>query len=158
MLAVAFLAFMIFRVRRRPVELMLTTSRPASAARRIAREAGSERRLPGAVCHLRHQCARGDFGISYRNQQEVFTLIAERFPATFELVDRRDRPVAGARNSAGGLCRDPARQLRRAAAAAIRFGAGRISASFALGILFILLFSVTCMQWLTAFGRGEVVH
>ena len=29
---------------------------------------------------------RGDFGISYRNQQDVFTLIAERFPATFELV------------------------------------------------------------------------
>ena len=29
---------------------------------------------------------RGDFGISFRNQQDVFQLIAERMPATLELV------------------------------------------------------------------------
>ena len=32
------------------------------------------------------RAVQGDFGISYRNQQEVMSLIAERFPATLELV------------------------------------------------------------------------
>ena len=36
--------------------------------------------------HFVANAARGEFGISYRNQQDVFALVAERFPATFELV------------------------------------------------------------------------
>ena len=34
--------------------------------------------------------ARGDFGISYRNQQDVFVLIAERFPANARTSEFHD--------------------------------------------------------------------
>ncbi len=100
---------------------------------------------------------RGDFGISFRNQQDVFTLIAERFPATFELV-----LVATFLSLAVGIPLGVYTAIRRDSllgqGAAVRF---RCSASpcraSRVGILLILVFSVT-LQWLPAFGRGEVVQ
>ena len=48
---------------------------------------GLDQQLRHAVRDLRHATPlQGDFGISYRNQQDVMPLIAERFPATLELV------------------------------------------------------------------------
>jgi peptide/nickel transport system permease protein len=99
---------------------------------------------------------RGDFGISYRNQQDVFTLIAERFPATFELV-----LVATFLSLAIGIPLGVYTAIKRDSpiAKGLQFISvlGVSLPSFALGILFILLFSVT-LQWLPAFGRGEVVQ
>jgi peptide/nickel transport system permease protein len=99
---------------------------------------------------------RGDFGISYRNQQEVFTLIMERFPATFELVI-----VATLLSLLIGIPLGVYAAIRRDSFGAqlLQFVSvlGISLPSFALGILFILLFSVT-LQWLPAFGRGEVVR
>jgi peptide/nickel transport system permease protein len=99
---------------------------------------------------------RGDFGISFRNQQDVFTLISERFPATFELV-----LVATFLSLAVGIPLGVYTAVRRDSvpAKALQFLSvlGVSLPSFAVGILFILLFSVT-LQWLPAFGRGEVVQ
>jgi peptide/nickel transport system permease protein len=98
---------------------------------------------------------QGDFGISYRNQQEVFTLIAERFPATFELV-----LVATVLSLVIGIPLGVYSAIRHKSvlAQAVQFISvlGISLPSFALGILFILLFSVT-LHWLPAFGRGETV-
>ena len=100
---------------------------------------------------------RGDFGISYRNQQDVFTLIAERFPATLRAGVRRDLPVAAHRHSARRLHRDPPQHACRAGCcSSSRCSACRCRAS-RVGILLILVFSVT-LGWLPAFGRGEVVQ
>jgi peptide/nickel transport system permease protein len=98
---------------------------------------------------------KGDFGISYRNQQEVFTLIVERFPATFELV-----LMATFLSLVIGIPLGVYSAIRHKTllAQAIQFVSvlGISLPSFALGILFILLFSVT-LQWLPAFGRGDTV-
>ena len=80
---------------------------------------------------------RGDFGISFRNQQDVFQLIAERMPATLELV-----LVATLLSLAVGIPLGVYTAIRRnaPAAQALQFLSvvGVSLPSFAVGILLIL--------------------
>ncbi len=86
MLAVALIAFLIFRFVGDPVELMLNEQASQAQRDELRERLGLNRNVLMQFLTFVGNVARGDFGISYRNQQEVFTLIAERFPATFELV------------------------------------------------------------------------
>ena len=84
------------------------------------------------------------------------TLIAERFPATLELV--WSRPSCRCWSAFRSAC-----SPRSIAAAGIRKALQFVSIvgvslpSFVVGILLILVFSVT-LGWLPAFGRGDVVQ
>lgn len=155
MLAVAFLAFVIFRFVGDPVELMLNEQASQAQRDELRIRLGLDRSFLLQFATFVGNAVRGDFGISYRNQQDVFTLIAERFPATFELV-----LVATFLSLAVGLPLGVYTAIRRDSflAKVLQFVSvlGVSLPSFALGILFILVFSVT-LQWLPAFGRGEVV-
>ena len=155
MLAVSFLAFMIFRFVGDPVELMLNDQASQAQRDELRARLGLDRSFVFQFATFVLNALRGDFGISYRNQQEVFALIAERFPATFELV-----LVATVLSLAIGIPLGVYSAIRRDTilAKTIQFVSvlGVSLPSFALGILFILLFSVT-LQWLPAFGRGETV-
>lgn len=155
MLAVAFLAFMIFRFVGDPVELMLNEQATQAQRDELRARLGLNRPFLLQFATFAGNAARGDFGISYRNQQEVSALIAERFPATFELV-----LVATFLSLMIGIPLGVFSAIRRKSllAQAVQFVSvlGVSLPSFALGILFILIFSVT-LQWLPAFGRGEVV-
>ena len=99
--------------------------------------------------------AKGEFGISYRNQKDVGALIAERFPATFELV-----LVATIAALLIGVPLGVYAAISRIHALArvlhIVSMVGVSLPAFVIGILLILVFSVE-LQWLPAFGRGEVV-
>ena len=86
MLAVAFLAFLIFRFVGDPVELMLNEQATQAQRDELRVRLGLDRGFVLQFATFVSNAVRGDFGISYRNQQEVSSLIAERFPATFELV------------------------------------------------------------------------
>jgi peptide/nickel transport system permease protein len=156
MLTVALLAFVIFRFVGDPVELMLNEQASQAQRDELRERLGLNRNLIVQFATFVGNAARGDFGISYRNQQEVFTLIAERLPATFELV-----LVATILSLAIGIPLGVYTAIRRdtVIARALEFVSvlGVSLPSFALGILFILLFSVT-LQWLPAFGRGDVVE
>ena len=156
MLAVSFLAFMIFRFVGDPVELMLNEQASQAQRDELRARLGLDRSFVFQFATFVLNALRGDFGISYRNQQEVFALIAERFPATFELV-----LVATVLSLAIGIPLGVYSAVRRDTilAKTIQFVSvlGVSLPSFALGILFILLFSVT-LQWLPAFGRGETVE
>ncbi len=156
MLAVAFLAFLIFRFVGDPVELMLNEQATQAQRDELRTRLGLDRGFVLQFATFVSNAARGDFGISYRNQQEVSSLIAERFPATFELV-----LVATFLSLAIGIPLGVLTAIRRNSflAQALQFASvlGVSLPSFALGILFILLFSVT-LQWLPAFGRGQVVE
>ncbi len=155
MLAVAFLAFMIFRFVGDPVELMLNEQASQAQRDELRVRLGLDRSFVVQFGTFVLNAMRGDFGISYRNQQEVFTLIVERFPATFELV-----LMATFLSLVVGIPLGVYSAIRHKTllAQAIQFISvlGISLPSFALGILFILLFSVT-LQWLPAFGRGETV-
>ena len=156
MLAVALIAFLIFRFVGDPVELMLNEQASQAQRDELRERLGLNRNVLMQFLTFVGNVARGDFGISYRNQQEVFTLIAERFPATLELV-----LVATLLSLVIGIPLGVYTAIRRDSflAQALQFISvlGVSLPSFALGILFILLFSVT-LQWLPAFGRGEVVQ
>ena len=156
MLSVAFVAFMIFRFVGDPVELMLNEQASQAQRDELRVRLGLDRGFLWQFATFVGNAARGDFGISYRNQQDVFTLIAERFPATFELV-----LVATFLSLAVGIPLGVYTAIRRERflARALQYGSvlGVSLPSFAVGILLILVFSVT-LQWLPAFGRGEVVQ
>jgi len=156
MLAVAALAFATFRFVGDPVEMMLNEQASLSQRQELRERLGLDRSLPAQYAAFVVNAAQGDFGISYRNQQDVFPLIVERFPATFELVI-----VATVLSLLIGLPLGVYTAIHRRSAFAQLLQwvsvLGVSLPSFAVGILFILVFSVS-LGWLPAFGRGQVVQ
>ena len=156
MLTVAFLAFMIFRFVGDPVELMLNEQSTQAQRDELRVRLGLDRSFPLQYLSFVANAAKGEFGISYRNQQDVIVLIAERLPATLELV-----LVATLLSLAIGIPLGVYTAIARNSLGAqlLQFGSvlGVSLPSFAVGILLILVFSVT-LGWLPAFGRGEVVQ
>jgi peptide/nickel transport system permease protein len=156
MLLVALMAFVIFRFVGDPVEMMLNEQ-----ATQVERDALRERLGLNQPTVLQYasfvmNAASGDFGISYRNQRNVGTLIVERLPATLELVAFATllAMVAGIplgvytaihRNS-------PLSQVLQLLSIL-----GISLPSFVIGIFLILVFSVQ-LGLMPAFGRGEVVQ
>lgn len=155
MLAVAMLAFLIFRLAGDPVELManeqMTQADRDNLRERLGLNDGIVTQFGRFVIHA----AQGDFGISYRNGQDVLTLIADRFPATLELV-----LVATVISLVAGIPLGVLTAIRRGRwyTESLQFVSivGVSLPSFVVGILLILVFSVS-LGWLPAFGRGEVV-
>ncbi len=155
MLTVAFIAFLIFRLLGDPVEMMLNEQATQAQRDALRQRLGLDRHVVLQFFAFVGNAIRGEFGISFRNQQDVFQLIVERFPATFELV-----LVATFLSLALGIPLGVYTAIRRRAvdAQALQFISvlGVSLPSFAVGILLILIFSVY-LGWLPAFGRGEVV-
>ena len=156
MLVVAFLAFLIFRFIGDPVNLMVNEQ--ATQEDRDALRARLGLDQPFAVQYIRFvtNAVQGDFGISYRNQQDVMVLIAERFPATLELV-----LAASFLSLAIGVPLGVITAIHRGRwfSEVLQFGSilGVSLPSFVIAILLILVFSVT-LGWLPGFGRGETVQ
>lgn len=155
MLAVSFLAFMIFQLAGDPVDMM-STEQSTQADRDALRERlGLNDSFLAQYVRFVGNAVQGNFGISYRNGQEVLGLIAERFPATMELV-----LVATVLSLLVGLPLGVLTAIKRGRwySEALQFGSiiGVSLPSFVVGILLILVFSVT-FGLLPAFGRGDVV-
>jgi peptide/nickel transport system permease protein len=155
MLTVAFFAFLIFRFVGDPVDLMLNEQATQEQRDALRERLGLGDSFLIQFAKFVGRAVQGDFGISYRNQQEVFTLIAERFPATIELV-----LAATALSLLIGIPLGVITAIRRNSVLAegLQFASivGVSLPSFAVGIFLILLFSVK-LGWLPAFGRGETV-
>ncbi len=155
MLTVAAMAFAIFRFVGDPVEMMLNEQATQVERDALRERLGTDRPILLQFGRFVTAAAVGDFGISYRNQREVFDLIAERFPATFELVI-----VATVLSLVVGIPLGVFTAIRRRSwlAQLLQFASvlGISLPSFAVGILLILVFSVQ-LGWLPAFGRGDVV-
>ena len=155
MLAVAFIAFLIFRFVGDPVEMMLNEQATQAERDALRERLGLNDGFVVQFGKFVAAAAVGDFGISYRNQREVFDLIVERFPATLELVF-----VATILSLVIGIPLGVITAIRRNSpfSQALQFVSilGVSLPSFVVGILLILVFSVQ-LGWLPAFGRGEVV-
>lgn len=156
MLVVAFMAFLIFRFVGDPVELMVNEQATQADRDALRDRLGLDQ--PFAAQYLRFvaNAVQGDFGISFRNQQDVAALIAERFPATMELV-----LVATVISLAVGIPLGVITAIHRGRwfSEVLQFASiiGVSLPSFVVGILLILVFSVS-LGWLPAFGRGETVR
>ena len=155
MLTVAFVAFTIFRLLGDPVQLMLNPQASQAERDDLRERLGLNRSPPMQFVAFVGNAARGEFGVSYRNQQSVGALIAERFPATFELV-MVATVLALLAGVPAGVYAAIHRRSRLARLAHMLSMVGISVPAFVIGILLILAFAVE-LHWLPAFGRGQVV-
>ncbi|ERI12022.1 peptide/nickel transport system permease protein [Ochrobactrum sp. RC6B] len=156
MLAVALLAFLIFRLAGDPVEMMANEQMTQADRDNLRERLGLNDGLMTQYTRFVVNAAQGNFGISYRNGQDVLNLIGERFPATLELV-----LVATLISLLVGLPLGVLTAIKRGKwyTEGLQFLSivGVSLPSFVVGILLILVFSVS-LGWLPAFGRGDVVQ
>lgn len=155
MLAVAFLAFLIFRSFGDPVEMMVNEQATQEDRAALRERLGLTDGFLTQYVRFVTNAAQGDFGISYRNQQDVMVLISERFPATIELVFLATI-ISLVVGIPLGVLTAVYRESRIADILQLGSIVGVSLPSFVVGILLILAFSVS-LGWLPAFGRGETV-
>ncbi|HSI58914.1 MAG TPA: ABC transporter permease [Ideonella sp.] len=155
MLAVAFIAFMLFQYVGDPVSSLL--GQDATPAQRAALRAdlGLDQSFVVQFAGFVGNAVQGEFGLSLRQGRKVSTLIAERLPATMELAG-----AAALIALLLGLPMGVYAALRRGSFATqvlMAFSLLGVSLpTFLIGILFIMVFAVN-LAWLPSFGRGETV-
>ncbi|MFG6157534.1 ABC transporter permease [Halomonas sp. 1390] len=156
MLTVAFIAFSMFRFVGDPVTNMLPQDATLEQRTELQERLGLNEPLPLQFGHFVTNAVQGDFGISYRNQRPVSDLIAERLPATMEMVF-----AAVVLSLVIGIPMGVYTALRRDSWLSHLFQGVSLTGisvpTFVTGILLILVFSVW-LNWLPSFGRGEVVE
>ncbi len=155
MLSVAFIAFMLFQYVGDPVSSLLGQDATQEQRESLRQDLGLDQPFPVQFAKFVGNAVQGEFGLSLRQGRKVSTLIAERFPATLELS-----LAAAVIALVVGVPLGVYAALRRG-----RFGSQLVMTlsllgvslpTFLIGILLILLFSVT-LKWLPSFGRGDVV-
>ena len=155
MLAVALIAFAMFRFVGDPVNAMLPENASTRDRQELRTALGLDMPVPTQFARFIVGAVHGEFGISYRNKRPVSDLIAERLPATLELV-----LVAALFALVVGVPMGVYTGLNRHGAVSnflqVVSLVGISVPTFVTGILLILIFSVW-LNWLPSFGRGEVV-
>jgi peptide/nickel transport system permease protein len=155
-LAVTAIAFAMFRFVGDPVRMMAREEASVEEVAELRARLGLDAPVWVQYARFVGQVAQGDLGVSYRNQRPTVELIAERLPATLELVI-----VATALSLALGIPLGVACALRPDGWLARLIQSlsliGISTPTFVTGIALILVFSVG-LRWLPSFGRGEVVQ
>src|SRR5208282_1182903 len=156
LLVIGFISFAMFAYVGDPVTVML--GQDYTDAQRIAlvHQLGLDQPFFVQYAKFIWTALHGNFGMSYRLAQPVAGLIAERLPATLELVATAtvfSLVVGVPLGVYTGIYRDA--PLARLCLAISLVGVSL--PTFLIGILLILVFSVL-LGWLPSFGRGDVVH
>ncbi|SFT54350.1 ABC transporter permease [Mesorhizobium sp. YR577] len=156
MLAVAMLAFLMFRFVGDPVAQLVGQETTLAERAQLREQLGLNDAVPVQFARFVGQVVRGNFGLSYQMGQPVGSLLAERLPATLELSFMALLFAALVGVPMGvytGL--HPDRWLSRLFL--VISLAGISLPTFFIGIMFILVFGVE-LGWLPTFGRGETVQ
>jgi peptide/nickel transport system permease protein len=156
MVAVAFIAFMLFQYVGDPVVFLLGQDASPDQIRQLRSDLGLDQPFIVQFWHFLVNAAQGEFGLSLRQGAKVSRLIAERFPATLELA-----LIAALMAIAIGIPMGVYAALRRGTFMSQVFMTlsllGVSLPTFLIGILLILVFAVT-LGWFPSFGRGETVQ
>ncbi len=156
MAAVTAVAFVIFRYVGDPVLIMSREDATPAEKAALRQSLGLDQPVIVQFAKFLGRVATGDLGLSFRNQRPVAQLIAERLPATLELVF-----VATLLALALGIplgvwsALRPDSWMTRLIQSASLIGIS--TPTFVTGIVLILVFSVW-LKWLPSFGRGDVVR
>ncbi|WP_019937545.1 ABC transporter permease [Bordetella sp. FB-8] len=155
MLVVSLIAFSMFRYVGDPISGMVGQDTSEQDRAKLRAELGLNDPFVVQFAHFVEHAARGDFGVSYRERRPVSQLLAERFPATFELsmVSAILALVLGIPMGIYTALR------RRGIVSQTIMGVSLLGISlptFLVGMLLILFFGVE-LRWLPTFGRGDVV-
>jgi peptide/nickel transport system permease protein len=156
MVAVAFIAFMLFQYVGDPVVFLLGQDATTEQIQELRAGLGLDQPFFVQFFHFLGNAVHGEFGLSLRQGAKVSRLIAERFPATLELA-----LVAALMALVIGVPMGVFAALRRGTfMSQFMMTVSLLGVSlptFLIGILLILLFSVT-LGWFPSFGRGDVVQ
>jgi len=155
MLIVAFVSFSLFNYVGDPVHNMVGQEASTEKRQEIREKLGLNDPVHSQFIRFVGNAVQGEFGISYQLRRPVSELIAERLPATLELVfiSALIAIVSGvALGVYTGINRDG--YLSNIILIISLFGVSL--PTFVIGILFIYLFAVI-LGILPSFGRGEVV-
>ena len=155
MFVVAFVAFSLFNYVGDPVHNMVGQEASAEKREEIREKLGLNDPVHTQFLRFIGNAVQGEFGLSYQLRRPVSDLIAERLPATLELVfiSALIAIVSGVVLGVyTGINRDGF--LSNVILILSLFGVSL--PTFVIGILFIYLFSVI-LGILPSFGRGEVV-
>jgi len=156
MAAVTAVAFVIFRYVGDPVLIMSREDATPAEKAALRVQLGLDQPVVLQFAKFLGRVATGDLGLSFRNQRPVADLIAERLPATLELV-----LVATLLALALGIplgvwsALKPESWTTRLIQSLSLVGIS--TPTFVTGIVLILVFSVW-LKWLPSFGRGDVLR
>lgn len=155
MLAVALIAFAMFRFVGDPVNQIVSLDTPQEQVAQIRKSLGLDEPVVVQFARYIYNAARLEFGVSYQFRLPVVSLLGERAPATLELA-----LMSALFSLLVGIPMGVYTALRRDSILARVFQTvslvGISLPTFLIGILLIYLFSVT-LGLLPSFGRGEVV-
>lgn len=156
MVAVAFISFMLFQYVGDPVTFLLGQDATPDQIAELRKALGLDQPFFMQFWHFLVNAAQGEFGISLRQGAKVSSLIAERFPATFELA-----MVAAVLALVIGVPMGVYAALKRGTFMSQMFMTlsllGVSLPTFLIGILLILIFSVH-LGWFPSFGRGTTTQ
>ena len=156
MLVVSAVSFVMFRFVGDPVATMSRENATVEEKAELRTSLGLDQPVVVQYGRFLARTLTGDLGISYRNQRPVTQLIAERLPATLELVIVATILSLALGIPLGVLC---ALKPNGVAARLIQAVSliGISTPTFVTGIVLILVFAVS-FGWLPSFGRGQVVN
>ena len=156
MLAVAALAFVLFRFVGDPVSQLVGQDTSLEDRMKLRTQLGLDDPIPVQFGRFVWKATQLDFGISYQVKQPVLSLIAERLPATLELSI-----VAALFAISVGIPMGVYTGIRRNSWLSNVFLAvsliGISLPTFLIGILLIYIFSVW-LGLLPSFGRGDTMR
>jgi peptide/nickel transport system permease protein len=156
MITVAFIAFMLFQYVGDPVVFLLGQDATPEQIRELRVDLGLDRSFIVQFINFLGNAVQGEFGLSLRQGAKVSRLLAERFPATFELAF-----VAAGIALLIGIPMGVYAALRRGSFLSQVFMTisllGVSLPAFLVGIGLILIFAVW-LGWFPSFGRGDVVQ
>ncbi|MCZ8108999.1 MAG: ABC transporter permease [Alsobacter sp.] len=155
LLAVSAVSFAMFRFVGDPVATLSRENATVQEKAELRVALGLDRPILVQYGAFLSRTLRGELGISYRNQQPVTKLLADRLPATLELV-----LVATLLSLFVGIPLGVVCALKPDGIAARLIQAvsliGISTPTFVTGIVLILVFAVS-LGWLPSFGRGQTV-
>ena len=156
MASVAFVAFALFQYMGDPVNQMVAQDATLEQRNALRAVLGLDRPFYVQFLYFLKNLITGNFGFSFRVGTPVAQIIAERLPATLELVIVAALFALFIGVPAGvytGLHRHGALSRFMLTVSLI----GVSLPTFLIGILLILIFAVL-LGWLPSFGRGDVVN
>ena len=154
--AVAFVAFALFQYMGDPINQMVAQDATLEERENLRRVLGLDRPFYVQFLVFLKNLITGNFGFSFRVGTPVAQIIAERLPATLELVFVAALFALFIGVPAGvytGLHRHGAMSRLMLTISLI----GVSLPTFLIGILLILIFAVL-LGWLPSFGRGQTVQ
>ncbi len=156
MLAVAFLAFSLFRFVGDPITQMTGVETSVADQERLREELGLNDPFITQFVRFTGDMLQGDFGFSYRTRQPVAEMIADRIPATLELgiVALLISLIVGVPAGVYTALR-PRGVVSQTILMTTLIGVS--VPTFVIGIMLIFLFGVQ-LGWLPTFGRGGTVQ